>query len=116
MNQKIVITTPIELQTLIQDAMNVAVQQITIPQKIDPLPEFLTIQEAATFLNLAVPTIYAKVSKRELPFIKKSKKLYFSKNSLTDYLSEGKNDTKLNIFKNLNTKKNGTKPNYAGSC
>lgn len=110
-----VLVTPSELQTLIQDAVNVAVQQITIPQKIDPLPEFLTIQEAATFLNLAVPTIYAKVSKRELPFIKKSKKLYFSKSSLTDYLSEGKNDTKLNIFQNLNKKQHGTKFHNAGS-
>lgn len=116
MINNMVLITPSELQTLIQDAVNVAVQQVTLPQKIDPLPEFLTIQEAATFLNLAVPTIYAKVSKRELPYIKKSKKLYFSKNSLTEYLSEGKNDTKLNILKNLNTKKNVAKFHNAGSC
>jgi len=50
---------------------------------------FLTIQEAAEFLKLTVQTLYSKVSRRELPFMKRSKRLYFSQNELTEYLKSG---------------------------
>jgi excisionase family DNA binding protein len=52
--------------------------------------QFLNIQEAAQFLNLAVPTIYSKVSRKELPFMKRSKRLYFSKTELMDYIKSGR--------------------------
>jgi len=51
---------------------------------------FLNIQEAAKFLNLTVPTIYSKVSKRELPFMKRGKRLYFSSSELIEYVKEGR--------------------------
>ena len=62
------------------------------PQEVEPTepPEqFLTVQEAAQFLNLTVPTIYSKVSKGELPVMKRSKRLYFSSTELMEYLKEG---------------------------
>ena len=52
--------------------------------------KLLTVQEAAQFLNLTVPTIYSKVSKGELPVMKRSKRLYFSSTELMDYLKEGR--------------------------
>jgi excisionase family DNA binding protein len=52
--------------------------------------QLLTIQEAAQFLNLTVPTIYSKVSKRELPVMKRGKRLYFSSIELMEYLKGGK--------------------------
>lgn len=55
--------------------------------------QFLTIQQAAAFLNLSVPTIYSKVSKRELPVMKQGKRLYFSRTELTEYLKNGKKKT-----------------------
>ena len=55
--------------------------------------QFLTIQQAAAFLCLTVPTIYSKVSKRELPFMKQGKRLYFAKSELSDYLRRGKKET-----------------------
>ena len=55
--------------------------------------QFLNIKEAAQFLNLAVPTIYSKVSKKELPFMKRSKRLYFSKTELAEYLKKGRYKT-----------------------
>ena len=70
---QVVVITPQELQRLIYDAVNVAVQQIRLPQKDDPLPEYMSIDQASQFLNLAVPTLYGLTSKRQVPFIKKSK-------------------------------------------
>jgi excisionase family DNA binding protein len=52
--------------------------------------KFLTIQEAGVFLNLSVPTIYSKVSKNELPYMKRSKRLYFSSSELLEYLKHGR--------------------------
>ena len=59
--------------------------------------KLLTIQEAAAFLSLSVPTIYSKVSKRELPFMKRSKRLYFSSEQLQNYIREGQNKTNAEI-------------------
>ncbi len=52
--------------------------------------ELLTVQEAAKFLSLSVPTIYSKVNKGELPVMKRSKRLYFSNYELMDYLKQGR--------------------------
>ena len=52
--------------------------------------EFLSIEETATFLNLSKNTIYSKVNKRELPVMKKGKRLYFSQEELSNYLKSGR--------------------------
>ena len=52
--------------------------------------QLLTVKEAANFLNLTVPTIYSKVSRGELPVMKRSKRLYFSSVELMQYLKEGR--------------------------
>jgi len=60
-------------------------------QQPSETPEkFLNIQEAAQFLNLSVPTIYSKVSKGELPVMKRGKRLYFSNTELIEYIKEGR--------------------------
>lgn len=59
--------------------------------------QMLNVQEASGFLGLAVATIYSKVSKRELPFIKRSKRLYFSQAELTEYIKKGRRQTYLEI-------------------
>ncbi|MDP8217633.1 MAG: helix-turn-helix domain-containing protein [Candidatus Theseobacter exili] len=58
-------------------------------QSIESPEQLLTVQEAAQFLNLTVPTIYSKVSKGELPVMKRSKRLYFSSIQLLDYIKKG---------------------------
>lgn len=59
--------------------------------------QLLTVQEAAQFLNLTVPTIYSKVSKGELPVMKRSKRLYFSSIELMDYLKAGRKKSNSEI-------------------
>jgi excisionase family DNA binding protein len=59
--------------------------------------QLLTIQEAAEFLSLTVPTMYSKTSKGELPFMKRGKRLYFSRTELLDYLKEGRRKTNAEI-------------------
>ncbi|MEC5173903.1 helix-turn-helix domain-containing protein [Chryseobacterium nepalense] len=64
---------------------------------IDQPDQLLTIQEAAEFLSLTVPTMYSKVSKREIPCMKRSKRLYFSRTELLEYLKEGRKKSNTEI-------------------
>lgn len=59
--------------------------------------ELLTITEAAKFLNLSVPTIYGKVSRREIPVNKQGKRLYFYKSELADWIKAGRKMTSSEI-------------------
>lgn len=59
--------------------------------------KFLTVQETATLFNLTVPTIYSKVSKGELPVMKRGKRLYFSRSELLEYLKKGRKKSNSEI-------------------
>lgn len=86
-----------QLTTLMGDVFDA---KITAFQKqvSTPTTEVLyTIQQASEFLNLSVPTIYSKVSKGELPVMKKGKKLYFSSIELMQFIKDGRRKTNLEI-------------------
>ncbi|MFN9116267.1 MAG: helix-turn-helix domain-containing protein [Bacteroidota bacterium] len=70
---------------------------------------FLDVQEAAAYLKLARQTIYGLTSKRNIPFFKKGKKLYFRESDLKDWLLSGKKVTSDEIReKGLNSLKERT--------
>jgi len=88
-----------QLSNLIQSSIRKVLKE-TPPQTVEPTnqPEqLLTIQEAAEFLSLTVPTIYSKVSKGELPVMKRSKRLYFSNTELMEYLKGGRRKSNAEI-------------------
>ncbi len=68
-------------------------------QAAAPAPdELLTVQQAAEFLQLSVPTIYGMIHREEIPVMKRSKRCYFSKAELLEYLKAGRrksNDEKV---------------------
>lgn len=68
-------------------------------KEIQPTPQvkLLTIKETADFLSLSVPTIYSKVSRGELPVMKRNGRLYFSTEELVDYLKGGRRKTNKEI-------------------
>lgn len=81
-----------QLSDLIQSSVRTALKESPAKQA-DPTeqPEkLLNVQEAAQFLSLTVPTIYSKVSRKELPVMKRSKRLYFSSKELIAYLKGGR--------------------------
>lgn len=97
MNKTVFISLPIEdLQTVIIDCVNSCLKH-NKQENHPPTEQLLTIQEAAQFLNLTVPTIYSKVSKGELPVMKRSKRLYFSSTELMEYLKEGRKKSNAEI-------------------
>lgn len=64
---------------------------------LQPKDKLLTIQEASELLTLSVPTIYSKVSKGEIPVMKRSKRLYFSQSELIDFVKAGRKKTNAEI-------------------
>lgn len=56
-------------------------------------PDLLSIDEAVLLLNLAKPTVYNLVSTGKIPVMKKSKRLYFSRDELLKWLRTGRRKT-----------------------
>ncbi|MBZ9650622.1 helix-turn-helix domain-containing protein [Psychroflexus montanilacus] len=65
--------------------------------KEEQVEKLMSIKDASSFLNLSVPTIYSKVSRNEIPYMKRGKRLYFSNKDLINYLKEGRNKTQEEI-------------------
>lgn len=64
--------------------------------------KLLTVSECARFLNLSKPTIYTLVSNNSIPYMKQSKRLYFSQLELLEYLKKGRNKTNAEIERDAN--------------
>lgn len=77
-------------------------EKVEILQQKQP-DQFLTIQQAAELLCLTVPTLYSKVSKNELPVMKRGKRLYFSRTELLEYLKEGRKKSNAEIEAEANS-------------
>ncbi|KAF0202241.1 MAG: mobilizable transposon Xis [Bacteroidetes bacterium] len=79
---------PAAISLLIREVNSLKIAlQLAPPEQADQL---LTVDQAAAFLSLAKPTIYAMLSRGELPNLKRGKRVYFQKSDLLRYLKEGK--------------------------
>ena len=97
-----VVLSPIDPETLISSISERVTANILKAVRneqptTDQPEQLLTIQEAAEFLSLTVPTMYSKVSKREIPVMKRSKRLYFSRTELLEYLKDGRKKSNAEI-------------------
>ncbi len=95
MDTQLVLTNRDELERLIISSVKkvIASQEVNNYSQPTEQKQIFSISEAAEFLNLAKQTLYGFTSKREIPFIKKGKKLYFKKSELESWLLEGKRKT-----------------------
>lgn len=59
--------------------------------------KLLSVTEAASLLDLSVPTIYSYVHRQEIPVNKRGKRLYFSKQELTQWVKSGRKKTVSDI-------------------
>lgn len=96
--EHLVVITKTELVEIIQETLRSAKQVEKIPEQQN---EFLNISEASDFLKMAKQTLYGLTSNRQIPFIKKGKKVYFNKSEVIAWLNEGKMKTEGEI---LNTR------------
>ena len=95
------------IDDFISDVANEVVKKINlnVTQQLQPTEtdELLTVQDTAIFLSLSVPTVYTFISKGELPVMKRSKRCYFSKVELINYLKQGRKKTVREIEADADT-------------
>jgi excisionase family DNA binding protein len=85
MNDNITITIGSnEFKKLLKEVLAEVIQENQLPQR--EASNIMDIQEAAAFLNLALPTLYAKTSKRIIPHYKQGKKLLFKRSELVAWI------------------------------
>lgn len=61
------------------------------------------IELASKITGLAIPTIYSKVSRSEIPHMKRGKKLYFSRQELIHWIKGGKKKTLSDLKVDVDT-------------
>lgn len=88
-----------QLSGLMETTFRKMIAEIVLPSAEQETDILFTVEEAANFLHLSIATIYTKISKRELPVIKNkgSKRCYFSKSDLVNYLKSGRQKTMTEI-------------------
>lgn len=72
-----------ELQKIIKTAVSQVISENKPATQEDKL---LDINQAADFLKVSIPTIYAKTSKNQIPYHKTGKRLYFVQSQLMDWI------------------------------
>jgi excisionase family DNA binding protein len=91
-----------EFKEMIKDSLREALNEQPPTQSQSEAEIFLSVKEASTFLKLAPQTLYGFTSKNMIPFIKRGKKLYFSKKELLIWLQQGRHKTVLEIQSEVN--------------
>jgi len=102
------VLSPIDPEILIESISERVTENVLKALKDAKTPnvtheKLLNIHEAAEFLSLSVPTIYSKVSKGELPVMKRGKRLYFSTSELMEYLKAGRKKSNTEVEKEAET-------------
>ncbi|NJN27628.1 MAG: helix-turn-helix domain-containing protein [Cyclobacteriaceae bacterium] len=83
----------------LKDQLN-RIEELLIKTLEKPIPNqednnaWMNIEEAAEYLQIAKPTLYALTSRREIPIYKKTKRIYFKKSELKEWLEKGKKKIK----------------------
>jgi excisionase family DNA binding protein len=96
--------TKSDFQDLIAETVNSCLkhnQPTNTPQQTTD--ELLTVQDAAQLLRLSVPTIYGLIHKGEIPMLKRSKRCYFLKADLIEYIKAGKKKTLVELANEADT-------------
>lgn len=81
-----------EIRQMFREEISVFLSNIPTDTS-SPSKDLLSVEEASIYLNLAHSTIYRLVQHREIPYMKRGRRLYFSKDELRQWVEEGKKPT-----------------------
>ncbi len=71
--------------------------KLTSSAPTEEFPEIMNIDQASAFLKIAKQSIYMMTSKRDIPFIKRGKRVVFRKTDLLSWLDGGRRQTREEI-------------------
>jgi hypothetical protein len=84
----------------IEDLIYDLKHQLIKVEPIDQPKEFLTIQEAAEFLNITVPRMYRRQASNGFSVMNEERRLYFSRTEVIKYLTDGRRKTWFEFISN----------------
>jgi len=85
-----------EIRNMLREEVRKAINES--PQVMgNQIPEYLTIQKLSEMINMAIPSIYGLVHRKQIPYIKRGKKLIFEKSLVEEWLKKGRHKTKREI-------------------
>jgi excisionase family DNA binding protein len=82
-----------ELRQMLREELSVFLSNIPAAISSNPHQELLNIAGASKYLNLSPSAIYSLVHRREIPYMKRARRLYFSKEELRQWVEEGRKPT-----------------------
>ncbi len=87
------------------DSIENKLQHITDGGLPNVTGDLLTVPQAAELLSLSIPTIYGLLHRRQLPAMKRGKRVYFKRSELLLYLEDGRKTTVEDLERNGGTRK-----------
>lgn len=78
------------LRPFIQEEISSSIATAFKQLKQSEPADIIRIQKASEFLGIAKATIYSKVSRKELPYMKRGGRLFFSRKRLREWLETGR--------------------------
>ena len=93
------LTSTEELQGIIRETVE-ELLNAKLPKQAEekpkhPLDGYLNAKETADFLRLSITTIYSMTSRRQIPFYKRGKKLYFRRSDLEQWMDSSRRKDRL---------------------
>ncbi len=86
-----------ELRQILREELSVFLSNMPATQNTSSPQELLNIAGASKYLNLSTSSIYSLVHRREIPYMKRARRLYFSKEELRKWVEEGRKPTQASL-------------------
>ena len=84
---------PEVVRQLFEKVENLEILISEMQPKAENVNDFLDIHEASEFLKITVASLYTKVCRRQIPYNKPGKRLYFNKTDLIKWLGTSRKKT-----------------------
>jgi excisionase family DNA binding protein len=98
---ELIITTKTELTDLIQTSLRTILGEKSNKKNNYEATDYLSIEEASSYLRIPVATIYQYCSARRIPFVKRGKRNYFLKSEIDEWAGQNRKLTVEQIQKEL---------------
>jgi excisionase family DNA binding protein len=82
-----------ELRQILREELNIFLSNVPAAVSSSPTQELLNIAGASKYLNLSPSAIYSLVHRREISYMKRARRLYFSKDELRQWVEDGRKPT-----------------------
>lgn len=82
-----------EMRKMIREELQATMSNAPVNRNVQPTDEYLTIEETAKYINMAVSSVYGFVHFKRIPYIKRGKRLIFEKSKIDEWLQAGRKQT-----------------------